>query len=101
MKRPLRFAAVFAIALVFLPFLPFYVDRTMREVLFADGSGGAIEWGWRRCALSQFWADYRYMAHEQNPALWLTVNVALAFTYALVIALVIELILGRKRQDNS
>lgn len=101
MKRPLRFVIVFAIALVFVPFLPCYLERTMTEVMFADGSGGAIEWGWRRLALNQFWAGYHYMAREQNPALWLTVNVALAFMYALVIALCVELILRGKRLDIS
>ena len=101
MKRPLPFAAVFAIALVFVSFLPIYVERTMREVMFADGTGGAMEWGWRHCALKEFWSDYHYMAHEQNPDLWLTVNVALAFTYALVVALFVELILRRKRRGNA
>ena len=100
MKRPLPFAAVFAIALVFVSFLPLYVERTMREVLFADGSGGAIEWGWRHCARREFCSDYHHMYSEQNPDLWLTVNIALALTYALAIAFFVELILRRKRHGN-
>ena len=100
MKRPLPFAAVFAIALVFVSFLPIYVERTMREVMFADGSGGAMEWGWRHCALREFCSDYHHMYSEQNPALWLTVNIALALTCALGIALFVELILRRQRHGN-
>jgi hypothetical protein len=105
MKPPLRFAIVFAAALAFVLFLPLYVERTMTHVMFADGSGGAIEWGWKRCRLSRFWSDYHYLRPEQNPGLWLTVNVALAFTYALVIALIVHLVLrhtiARKRRADN
>ena len=79
------FAVLFAIALTIVSLLPVYVERTMTEVLFADGSGGAIEWGWKRCSLREYWADYRYMDREQR-ALWFGVNVALAFGYASVAA---------------
>lgn len=101
MKRPLPFAAVFAIGLVFVSFLPIYVERTMREMLFADGSGGAIEWGWRHCALKEFCSDYQDMSPEQAPALWLTVNIALALICALAISLFVELIFRRKSYGNS
>ena len=94
---PLRFALVFAVALAFVPFLPLYVERTMTHVMFAHGGGGAIEWGWKRCALSTFWSDYQYLRPEQDPRLWLTVNVALALTYSLAIALLVALLLGPKR----
>ena len=92
-----RFAIVFAVALAFVPFLPLYVERTMTHVMFAHGGGGAIEWGWKICTLRTFWSDYRYFRHQPHPGLWITMNVALAFTYALAIALFVALILGRKR----
>lgn len=76
------FAVLFAIALTIVSLLPFYVERTMTHVMFAEGSGGAIWWGWKRCSLREYWADYRYMNREQTPALWLGVNVALAVSYA-------------------
>ena len=82
MKRVTLFAALFAIALVIVALLPIYVERTMTHVMFADGSGGAIEWGWKRGSLREYWANYRYMRREQKPALWLGVNVALAVGYA-------------------
>jgi hypothetical protein len=95
MQRAFRFVIVFGVALAGVPFLPLYVERTMTHVMFAHGGGGAIEWGWRRCALSRFWSDYHYMRPEQNPALWLAVDVALAFAYALGIALIVDLVVRR------
>jgi hypothetical protein len=106
MKPHFRGAIVFAVALAVVPFLPFYLERTMMHVMFAHGGGGAIEWGWKRCALSRFWADYHYLRPEQSPALWLTVNVALAFIYASAIALVFHLVFrhtaeGRRQPGNA
>jgi hypothetical protein len=106
MKPPFRCAIVFALALALVPFLPLYLERTMTHVMFAHGGGGAIEWGWKRCALSRFWSDYHYLRPEQSPALWLTVNVALAFAYALAIALVFHLVFPhpterRPQPDNA
>ena len=87
MKRRVPFAVLFAIALAIASLLPLYVERTMTELMFADGSGGAIKWGWKRCTLRSYCADYRYMQHEQNPALWLAVDATLALAYASVIAI--------------
>ena len=101
MKRRLRFAVVFAAALASMPFLPLYVERTMTHVMFADGSGGAIEWGWRLCTLRTFFSDYRYFRHHPHPGLWITLNVALAFAYAFVIALLIAFVLGRTRLKQN
>ena len=95
MKVPVRFAIAFAAALALVPFLSLYVERTMMHVMFAHGGGGTIEWGWRRRTLSSFWADYHYMRPEQDPGFWLTVNVALALTYALAIALIANLVFHR------
>ena len=91
MKPRLPFAVIFAIVLAIVSLLPFYVERTMTELMFADGSGGAIEWGWKRCTLREFWADYRYMSREQTPAVWLGVDFALAFAYASVVAIPLRL----------
>jgi hypothetical protein len=44
MKRPVPLVLVFAIALTIVALLPLYIERTMTHVMFADGSGGAIEW---------------------------------------------------------
>jgi hypothetical protein len=98
MKPRFRCAIVFALALALVPFLPLYWERTMTHVMFAHGGGGAIEWGWKRCALSRFWSDYHYLRPEQNPALWLTVNIALAFAYAFAIALVFHLVFPQRTE---
>ncbi len=84
MKRRIPLAVVFAIALTIVSLLPLYIERTMTHVMFADGSGGAIWWGWKRCSIREYWATYHYMQREQTPALWLAVNVALAVSYASV-----------------
>ena len=95
MKRPVPLAVVFAIALTIVALLPLYVERTMTHVMFADGSGGAIEWGWTRCTLRSYWTDYRYMRREQRPALWLGVNMGLAVGYASVTTLAVRLLQRR------
>jgi hypothetical protein len=100
MKSPLRFAIVLVVALAFVPFLPLYVEQTTTELMFADGSGGAIEWGWKLCTLRTFFSDYRYFRHHPHPGLWITMNVALGLLYALAIALVLTRILRRKRLAN-
>jgi hypothetical protein len=101
MKRPLRFAIIFGVALAVALFLPLFVEKTMTEVMYADGSGGAIEWGWKRCTLTGFWSDYHYLRPEQGRARWLTVNVGLALTYALAIALILHLILRNTTDRRS
>src|SRR5437870_726270 len=98
MKRPLRFAIVLAIALGFAPFLPLYIERTMLRSWLMSPPGTLIEWGWKICTLKTFWADYSYLRPEQRPALWLTVNLALAVIYAVVIALIIDQFLEGLRE---
>ncbi len=87
---------MFAVGLAVVSFLPLYIERTMTHVMFAHGGGGAIEWGWKICTLRSFCLNYHYLRREQNPALWLTVNVALAITYALLEAFFVEIFLARK-----
>lgn len=101
MRRLRRFAVVFTLALAFVPFLPLYVERTMTHVMFAHGGGGAIEWGWKLCTLKTFLSNYRYFRHHPHPALWVTLNVGMALTYAFVIALIVDLVLCRKRLRTS
>src|SRR2546423_10406639 len=84
MKRRVPSAVIFAIALAVACFLPLYLERTMTHIMFADATGGAIEWGWKRCTLREYCADYQYMRREQRPAVWLTVDIALAVAYASV-----------------
>ena len=87
---------VFAVGLAFVSFLPLYIERTMTHVMFAHGGGGAIEWGWKICTLRGFWLNCHYLRREQNPAFWLSVNVALAITYALLLAFCVEIFLARR-----
>ena len=97
MKRPLRFAIVLAVALALVPFLPFYVERTMGRSWRVGHAVDVVEWGWRLRTLSSYWSDYSYFRPEQRPALWLGVNLVLGFAYALVIALGIDRLLARRK----
>lgn len=68
MKRLLRFTVLLVVALAFVPFLPLYLERTMRRSWRMDHAGDIIEWGWKICSLREFWADYHYIKPKQNPA---------------------------------
>jgi hypothetical protein len=96
MKRPVPLAVVFAIALTIVALLPFYIEPTMTHVMYAHGGGGTIEWGWKRCTLRGYCADYRYMREGERFGKWLGVNVALAFAYAAVLTVPLSLALRRK-----
>jgi hypothetical protein len=89
-----------AAALAVVPFLPLYVERTFLRSWGPKMAGDAIEWGWRIRTLAGFWADYNYFRPEQRPAVWLCVNIALAFIYALLVALVVERFLARRIHDS-
>jgi hypothetical protein len=99
-KRRIPFPVLFAIALTIVSLLPFYVERTMTHVMFADGSGGAIWWGWKRCSLREYWADYHYMDPEQR-ALWLALDVALAVSYASIVAFAASRLLSRRWRSDG
>src|SRR6266550_122623 len=101
MRRSLRFIIMLAVALAFVPFLTLYLERTMMRSWQVDHAGDVIEWGWKVCTLNTFWSDYNYLRREQNPALWLTVNLALAFIYALVITLGIDQFLARRKGPEA
>jgi hypothetical protein len=95
MKRTVRFVIVLVAALVVVPFLPLYIERTMLRSWRVDRVGDVIEWGWKICTLESYWSNYNHFSREQNPAWWLGVNLALAFTYAMVIALIVARVLAR------
>lgn len=101
MKRRLRFVIMLAVALVVVPFLPLYIERTMMRSWHMDRRGDLIEWGWKICSLSTFWSDYSHLSRKQEPAFWLSVNLALAFVYALVIAVGIDQFLARRRRRRE
>jgi hypothetical protein len=91
-----RFVVVFAMVLTIVALLPLYFEQTMTHVMFADGSGGTVVWGWKLCTLRTFFSDYRYFRHHPHPMLWISMNIALAFIYALVIAYLLDRLLLRK-----
>jgi hypothetical protein len=99
MKRLLPFPVLFVLALTFVSLLPLYIERTMTHIMFADGSGGTVEWGWKLCTLRTFFSDYRYFRHNPHPELWIAMNVLLALSYASMIAFVVSRLLncGPKR----
>lgn len=100
MKRPLQFALVLAAALLLVPFLPLYVERTMLRSWRMDRAGDVVEWGWRLSTLSNYWSNYNYYRPEQKPALWLTVNLALALIYGLLIAFCVDRALRRRKRHS-
>lgn len=96
MKRAVRFALLLIAASALVPLLPLYLERTMLRSWRVDQLGDVIEWGWRLRTLNGYWSDYRYFSREQQPALWLSVNLALALIYALVLALIVDRLLVRR-----
>lgn len=101
MKRLLRFVIMLAVALGVVPFLPLYIERTMLRSWLMNPPGTLIEWGWKVCSLRDYWSDYPYIIREQKPALWLTVNLALALMYALVIAAGVDQFLARRKRTDT
>lgn len=101
MKRSLRFILMLVVALFIVPFLPLYIERTMVRSWQVDHKGDIIEWGWRLISLRSYWSDYNYIKREQDPAFWLSVNLALALIYALAIAFIIDRIIARRGRDAS
>ncbi len=101
MKRPIRFSIVLALGLAVVPFLPLYIERTMMRTMSVGHVGDIIDWGWRLCTLPTFWSNYRYFTRNQNPGMWLGVNLALAFIYALVITLIVDRVLARRKRRET
>lgn len=102
MERRLRFLILLVAALALVPFLPFYVERTLVRSYQVGRAGDAVEWGWRLRTLTGYWSDYIYLRPEQHPALWLGVNLALSLGYALVLAVGLNWLVARlKRQGGA
>ena len=101
MNRPIPFAALFAMSLVLVCLLPLYVEQTMTRVMFVDGRGEAVEWGWKLCTLRTFFSDYRYFRRYPHPELWFALNIALACCYASIVALVAHRALRPKAGPSS
>lgn len=101
MKRLLRFVIMLAVALGLVPFLPLYIERTMLRAWLVNPPGTRIDWGWKVCSLYTYWSDYPHITREQNPALWLEVNLALALMYALLIAAGIDQFLAWRQRAKG
>lgn len=101
MARRVPFAALFAMSLVIAVLLPLYVEQTMTRVMFVDGRGDAIEWGWKLCTLRTFFSDYRYFRRYPHPELWIALNIVLACCYAAIVALVARRALRPTRGPSS
>lgn len=101
MNRQVPFAALFAMSLVLVALLPLYVEQTMTRVMFVDGRGEAIDWGWKLCTLQTFFSDYRYFRRYPHPELWIALNIALACGYAWIVALVLRRALRSKAGPSS
>lgn len=83
-----------------VPSLPLYVERTMTRSWRMDHAGDIIEYNWKLCTLYDYWSRYLYFKREQErPALWLALTLALALTYALLIALGVDQLLLRWKRD--
>jgi hypothetical protein len=95
MKPPVPFAVLFAIALALAALVPLYVEQTMTRVMFVDGRGEAIEWGWKLCTLRTFFSDYRYFRRYPHAELWIAMNIVLAFIYATILASIAKVVLRR------
>jgi hypothetical protein len=92
---------VFTALLALVPFLPLYIERTMLRSWLMNPPGTMIEWGWKLTTLNDYWSNYIYFQPEQRPALWLALNFALAFAYALIAAVVIDRLLRRRRLGSD
>jgi flagellar biogenesis protein FliO len=98
MKRLFRFVIGLMAALLLVPFLPLYVERTMMRSL--SSGGDIIDWGWQLRTLHDFWANARYFGSDQQPGFWLMVNLVLGLGYALAIALTLDWFFTRRKRHR-
>ena len=90
---------ILIVALVFVQFLPLYITRTMTRSMLIGNAGDVIEWGWKLTSLNSFWENYTYLRPEEQPSLWLGINLVLAFAYAFVVALCLNALLKSYKSD--
>ena len=87
-------------------------DIRLTELRFASGVGFRyrspigplrIDWGWKLTSLTDYWSNYNYMAREQRPALWFTIDIALGLVYALIVAFGLDQLFGwlKKRKTKQ
>ena len=102
-NRFIRSMIFFAVALALVPFLPLYVERTFMRSWRVDRRADEIRWGWKLVSLPAFWSNYNYMARDQQPALWLKLDLALAVVYALILAVLFDQLLAwfTKRRNKA
>lgn len=102
MRRVVRLAILFALALPIVPFLPLYLERTLLRSWRVDRVGDQIEWGWKLTSLVDYWSHYQYMQREQRPSLWLQIDIALAIVYALLFAITLDQVFAwRQKRKNK
>ena len=100
-KRFVRLIILFALALAFVPALPLYVERTLLRSFLVGNAGDRIDWGWKLTSLTDYWSNYNYMAREQRPALWLTIDISLALVYALIVASGLDQLFGWMKRRRT
>jgi hypothetical protein len=101
MTRGARLVISFALALAVVPFLPLYIERTLLRSWRVDHVGDQIDWGWKITSLNDYWSNYSYMTREQRPALWLTLDIALALLYALMFAFAVDRVFARMKKRKT
>ena len=105
MRRFVRLAILFALALPLVPFLPLYVERTLMRSMRVNRAGDQIDWSWKLTSLTDYWSTYQSMTREQRPLLWLQIDIALAIVYALLFAIALDQVFAwrqkRKRKTMT
>jgi hypothetical protein len=94
-RTRISIVAATIVATLALPRLPLFIERTMTRSNVIGGWGDTITWGWKATSLVAYVSDYRYMRPEEQPMLWLCVDVALLGAYVALVALSIRWVMIR------
>jgi hypothetical protein len=92
--RRVRVLVSLAAGALLSPWLPLYVARTMTRA-HVEAGGDIITYGWRVDSLPAFLDAMPYMRPEQSPALYFTLDLALAVVYAALAAWLVHFVLAR------
>ena len=95
MKRFIKFAVLFVIALIFVSFLPLFIEQTMTRSQTSGNSGDIIHWSWKIRTFYGFLSDSKFLRPEENFAFYLFVNTVLAFLYSFIIAFFLNRIIKK------